>query len=220
MRDCPECGLTRYPGRTLLGTQQHDHHQWPEDGQIAGELHHPSGAVQRQPPETRSGIFPDDNPLLHPAGPLPRHSGLLERGAPGSGEGTQESDAGSKGSLCDDRAQSSFIFLWRAFRVSGSRAVRCYGCEHQGNLGGHLRLALRRHEHPDCPLPHLRCSQDHQHCEGEEGHPLPGRLGHSRPDFRRHRVRSPRAQRRQCSRIGQGSEGDRRPDGDGSRRKG
>ena len=44
--------------------------------------------------ETRAGLFPDDRPLLHPPGPLPRDAGLQQRSAAGSRKRPQADPAG------------------------------------------------------------------------------------------------------------------------------
>ncbi len=98
VRNSPECGKPPHPRRALLGSQQHDHDQRPEDGQVFGQLHHTASAFQRTARETRPGIFPDDDPLLHPSSALPQHTGFQQRGVAGGRKGAQEGDAGVEGS--------------------------------------------------------------------------------------------------------------------------
>ena len=99
MRDSPERGFQGYLRSALLGAQQHDHHQRPEDGQVPGQLHHAPAALRGRPSEARTGLQPDDHTLLHTPGPLPQHPRLLERGPAGGRKRSQEDNARLQGPM-------------------------------------------------------------------------------------------------------------------------
>ena len=74
------CMSQRTRSREILDAQQYGHYQGTENGQIAGEFHHPGPTLFGRKRCARASLFPDDRPFLYPAGPLPESAGFLERG--------------------------------------------------------------------------------------------------------------------------------------------